>query len=272
MQIEALSPAIGVEAKGVDLSRPLAEEDFVRIRRGWEENCVILFRGQHLEEDDQVAFAARFGPLAMTANPDRAAKTNPAIMFISNVRENGKLIGALPDGEMHFHSDQSYIEKPATGSMLYAMEIPSVGGNTLFANSLAAYDDLPEHLKEMLNGKMAMHSYDTTSTLRQKGGQLGPRSFAHPVFRTHPPTGRKGIYVNRLLTQYIVGMPRDESDDVLEQLFDHQEQRKYVYEHVWSIGDLMLWDNRSSLHARTDFSAQERRMLRRLTLLGENVY
>ena len=272
LEFKPLSPAIGIEVLGVDLRSPLPEEDFALMRSMWEHNCVLLFRNQTLDENDQVQFAERFGPLSRTANPERAAKSNPAIMFISNVRENGQLIGALPDGEMHFHSDQSYVEKPATGSMLYAMEIPSTGGNTLYANALNAYDDLPQHLKALLADKQAMHSYDTTSTLRGPEVKLGPRSFAHPLFRTHPPTGRKAIYVNRLLTHSIIGLPRDESDDVLDQLFEHQEKPQYIYEHVWRVGDLILWDNRSCVHARTDFSARERRMLRRLTLLGEKPY
>lgn len=264
-----ISSAIGVEVEGVDLSIPLSDRDFQEIRQMWEESCVLLFRNQTISEDQQVKFAEMFGPLSRTANPERAAATNSAIMFISNIRENGRLIGALPDGEMHFHSDQSYIEKPATGSMLYAMEIPKLGGNTLFANCLASYEDLPLYLKTSLADKQALHTYDTTSTLRKSGLPIGVKSFSHPVFRTHPPTRRKAIYVNRLLTHSIVGIPRDESDDILEQIFDHQEARQYVYEHQWTIGDLLLWDNRSCIHARSDFSAQERRLLRRITLLGE---
>jgi taurine dioxygenase len=272
IEFRPLSDAIGVEAIGVDLSQDFSLETFEKIRREWERNCVILFRGQKIDEDMQVRFAKRFGPLARTANAERAAKTNPAIMLISNIREDGKVIGALPDGEMHFHSDQTYIENPATGTMLYALEIPSKGGNTLFANALKAYDDLPAHLKVVLSGKSAMHSYDAISTLRPASMGLEPKSFIHPIFRTHPPTGRKAIYVNRLMTQHIIGMPKDESDDVLSELFVHQEQRRYVYEHVWTVGDLMFWDNRSCLHARTDFDASERRLLRRLTLLGEKPY
>ncbi|MCZ8310286.1 MAG: TauD/TfdA family dioxygenase [Magnetospirillum sp.] len=272
LEFRPLSEAIGTEAVGFDLSEDLTENQFSRIRQEWERHCVILFRGQKIGENAQIRFAERFGPLAKTANAERAAKSNPAIMLISNIREDGKLIGSLPDGEMHFHSDQTYIEKPATGTMLYALEIPSKGGNTLFANALQAYDDLPTHLKAALSGKSAMHSYDTVSTLRPSSANLGPRSFIHPIFRTHPPTGRKALYVNRLLTQYIVGMPRDESDAILNELFAHQEQQSYVYEHVWTVGDLMFWDNRSCLHARTDFDSSERRLLRRLTLLGEKPY
>jgi taurine dioxygenase len=274
ISLAPLSPAIGVEVRGLDLTRVVPPETLVRIRRAWEENCVAIFRGQAIEEGDQIRFASAFGPLATLANPERAATSNPAVMFISNVRENGKLIGALPDGEMQFHSDQCYVEKPATGTMLYAMEIPSAGGNTLFANALSAYDDLPADLKRRLDGKLAMHGYDYTDSQYRRPEKLGAnaKEYAHPIFRTHPPTGRKALYVNRLTTQYIVGMDRRESDAILAQLFDHQEQQKYVYEHVWQVGDLVLWDNRSSLHARRDFAPNQRRMLRRVTLLGEKPY
>jgi taurine dioxygenase len=208
------------------------------------------------------------------ANPELAAVSNTAVMFISNIRDNGKLVGALPDGEMQFHSDQCYVEKPATGTMLYAIEVPSAGGNTLFANALRAYDDLSQGMKMRLDGKLAMHAYDHTSGQYRRPETLGSNAkrYAHPIFRTHPPTGRKVLYVNRLTTQYIIGLSPSESDELLAQLFDHQEQQKYIYEHVWKVGDLLFWDNRSCLHARTDFDARERRLLRRLTLLGEKPY
>jgi taurine dioxygenase len=273
LQITPLSPALGVEVRGVDVSQRIDAHDFARLRAAWECNCVILFRGQALTEEQQIHFASRFGPLATLVHP-QVARSHPAVMLISNVRENGALIGALPDGEMQFHSDQCYVEMPATGTMLFAMEIPSSGGNTLFGNLFRAYEELPQELKTLLDGKLAMHSYDYATNQYRRPGQFraGDKHSAHPIFRTHAPTGRKTLYVNRLMTDHIVGMPRAQSDEVLARLFDHQEQRKFVYEHVWSPGDLLMWDNRSCIHARTDFSDQERRMLRRITLMGEQPY
>lgn len=269
-----LTPSIGAEIRGVDLSKPLSDVTFDLIKRAWEENSVVLVRNQTLSEDDQVRFAERFGPLATMANPELVTTSNPAIMLISNIQKDGKLIGNLPDGEMQFHTDQSYVEKPATGSMLYALEIPSAGGNTLFASAFKAYDDLPARLKTLLDGKLAMHGYDHAHSKYVRPASFGPnlRQFAQPVFRTHPPTGRKTLYVSRLHTLYIIGLPKEQSDEVLEELFDHIEQRKYIYEHRWRVGDLLFWDNRSCVHARTDFDAKERRLLRRVTLLGERAY
>lgn len=275
IDVVPLTPNIGVEVRGVDVSAPLDDATFAAIRRAWEENCVVLFRGQHLDQEAQVRFAERFGPLSKLHNPTRATDLHPAILLISNVRENGKLIGELPDGEMIFHSDQIYVERPAMATMLYAIEIPSAGGNTMFANMFRAYDTLPDDLKTTLNGKLAVQAYDYDGTRggspRMRGEPLRPdvKQYAHPVFRKHEPTGRTALYVNRMNTQHIVGMDPAESDAVLERLFDHLEQPQFIYEHVWTPGDLLLWDNRSSCHARTDFSPSERRLLRRITILGE---
>ena len=265
-----VSPALGVEVLDVDLARPLAADAFERIRAAWYEGLILLFRGQALDEAQQAAFAARFGPLAGVLNKHDGTGTHPGVMYISNVVENGKLIGALPDGEMYFHSDQCYVEKPAMATMLYAMEIPSRGGNTLFANMYRACETLPDDLKARLEGRRAVNVYDYANSATRRGAASAeaPR-YAHPVFRTHPETGRKALYVNRLMTQSIEGLPPEESDALLAQLFDHSERAEFVYEHVWRPGDLILWDNRCTLHARTDFDASERRKLRRVVVLGE---
>ena len=156
-------------------------------------------------------------------------------------------------------------------SMLYALEVPSKGGNTLFANGYKAYETLPESIKKRIEGRKALNAYDYEAAAMHRGTRLreGIPSCWHPAVRTHPATGKKALYVNRLMTIAIEGMPQEESDRLLGMLFDHQEQLQFVYEHVWRPHDLLLWDNRCALHARTDFSAAERRLLRRLTILGE---
>ncbi len=235
-----------------------------------------LFRGQMLDEEAQMRFGRRFGTLGGIINDFDPAKrgNHPEILYVSNIRVDGKLTGVLPDGEMFFHTDQCYLERPAMASMLYAIEIPSRGGNTLYANCFKAYEALPGEIKRRLEGKRALNAYDYDGapTLRADVLPDGVKRFAHPIVRTHPATGRKSLYVNRLMTWSILDMPHAESRTLLQQLFDHQEQPEFVYEHRWRPGDVILWDNRSCLHARTDFDASERRRLRRITVNGDVPY
>jgi taurine dioxygenase len=265
-----LSPAIGAEIMGLDLRDAMDDRTKAQVLDIWHDNLVILVRDQHLTEDDQVRFAESFGPPAVIHTPTFATK-HPSVMLISNIREDGKPIGALPDGEMHFHSDQCYQERPAMASMLYAIEVPRQGGNTLFANAYMAYETLPADIKRRIDGRSALNAYDYDTAATKRGTKVadGVPTYVHPVVRTHPATGRKALYVNRLMTVQIEGIPEDESEELLNYLFDHQEQPRFVYEHVWRVGDILMWDNRCALHARTDFSAGERRLMRRCTILGE---
>jgi alpha-ketoglutarate-dependent taurine dioxygenase len=268
--VRPLSPALGAEIVGVDLAQEIDDRTFAQIRDAWHEHLVILLRDQELSEDDQVRFAEKFGPPAVI-HTKQFVRNHPAVMLISNIREDGKPIGALPDGEMHFHTDQCHQERPAMASMLYAIEVPRAGGNTLFANGYKAYETLPDALKLRIAGRKALNAYDYDTAAMKRGTDLadGVPSCVHPVVRTHPATGRKALYVNRLMTVRIEGLPADESDALLDTLFAHQERRDFVYEHVWRPGDLLMWDNRCTLHARTDFSPDERRLMRRVTILGE---
>ena len=197
-------------------------------------------------------------------------------MLVSNIRENGKLIGSLPDGEMHFHSDFCYLEKPAKGTFLYAIEVPSKGGDTLFLNMYKAYETLPPTLKIRVEGRKAVNAYLYESPTREINGakldlSVAPH-YAQPIVRTHPDTSRKALYVNRLMTWSVEGMEETEGSVLLNQLFDHMEQDQFIYAHRWRVGDLVLWDNRCTLHARTDFSNQERRLLRRNVIAGDRAF
>jgi len=270
LPIRKLSSALGAEILGVDLSAPLSDAVFAQIEKIWHENLVIVLRDQVLSEDDQLRFAKRFGQLSKS-HTRRFNTDSPSVMLISNIRENGKPIGALPDGEMHFHTDQCHQEKPAKGSMLYAIEIPSKGGNTLFANCYTAFETLPHEIKVQIEGRKAINAYDYDAASRKRGSKLreGIPFYAHPIVRTHPVTKRKSLYVNRLMTLSIEGMSEPESDELLNTLFDHQEKAQFVYEHIWRVNDLVLWDNRCTLHARSDFSESERRLMRRVVIAGE---
>lgn len=276
--LRPLAPEIGVEITGLDLSLPLAPEAFAGVEAAFVKNSVLLARGQTLSEDAQVAFAIQFGALAQNVNRHGGeSQRHPATMLISNVREDGKLIGALPDGEMLFHSDQCYVETPCMAAMLYGMEIPSHGGETIFANMHRAFETLPEDLRRAVEGRKAMNifeyadagGYGAAAIDLFKELPAGSRHYAHPIVRTHPVTGRKALYVNRGMTLFIEGMERTRSDALLRRIFDHQEQPAFQYSHVWRRGDLIMWDNRCTLHARADFPGDQRRMLRRVTLLGQ---
>lgn len=274
IEVLKLSNALAAEIRGVDLREDMSEESFAQILRIWHDNLVILFRGQNLDEEQQWRFGSRFGPLA--GGHIRALETEKfeGVAYVSNVRKDGKLIGILPDGEMQFHSDQCYREFPSQGTMLHAITLPKIGGNTLFANCYKAYETLPEPIKQRLAGLKARNIYDYNLYPTQRGRDVAPDAaiWVHPMLRMHPATGKKALYVNRLMTARIEGMPEKESDDLLNMLFDHQEQPQFIYEHVWKTGDVLLWDNRCALHARTNFDPAEVRLLRRITLAGEPVF
>ena len=266
-----LSSALGAEIRGVNASRPIDDASFARIRDAWHQHLVILLREQDLDEDQQVRFAERFGPLS-PIHTDHHSPTNKAVMYIGNRQKDGKLVGALPLGEMQFHSDQCYKERPAMGTMLYAIEIPAEGGNTLFANAYKAYDALPTEVRERVTGRNAVQVYDYGGGVLDRKHMVEPQeglAYAHPVARTHPATGRKALYVNRLMTHSIEGLPREESERLLGIMFATIERPEFIYEHRWRVGDLLLWDNRCTLHARRDFPATHLRKLRRVAVKGE---
>ncbi len=275
LAIVPLAPHIGAEIQGVDLSKPIAANVRKEIHNAWLNNLVLLFRNQNLTQQDLLIATTVFGRIGKISRPKEFRpsgydKLLEDIMLISNIRENGEAIGALPDGEMMFHHDMLHAKIPHKGTCLYSVEVPSKGGNTVFANGYKAYESLPENIKSTLSGKMAFHHYNYGST--KKGDSNGVAAFAessHPVFRTHEDTKRKAVYVNRLMTVRIEGLPEAEGTQLLEQIYDQAERPEWTYEHIWQPGDLLVWDNRCSMHARTDFSAGERRLMLRTTIEGE---
>ena len=271
MEIVPLSAALGAEILGIDAARPISQETFSRVEKAWPEHLVILLRGQSLDEEQQVAFAQRFGELS-PIHTDHHSATNKSVMYIGNRKKDGKHIGALPLGEMQFHSDQCYQERPAMATMLYSIEIPAEGGNTLFANGYKAYEALSDTVKRKIDKKKAVQVYDYGGGVLDRRHMVKPEagvSFAHPVFRTHPATRRKSLYVNRLMTHHIEGLPEEQSEALLQLLFDTLEHPDFIYEHRWRVGDLLLWDNRCTLHARRDFDPHESRWMRRVTIKGD---
>ena len=268
--ITPLSDALAAEIGGVDLTEPLNEETAQSIRRAWLDHLVVVFRGRELSQEDHERYCHAFGEFERVKSGRSKDDENPHVMYVSNITDEG-FKTTLEDGEMWFHSDQCYFEQPVSATTLYAEEVPSRGGNTRFANCYAAYENLPEDMKRRIDGKRALNAYDygDQMQIKDRTRPADAPQFVHPVVRTHPETGRKSLYINRLMTEHIVDMNRDESNEVLATLYDHIEQTRFVYEHVWRPGDLVMWDNRCTLHARTEFDPSERRKLRRMTIKGD---
>lgn len=271
IKVEPTGAATGARVTGVDLGKELDAETVAAIHRAWMDHQVLVFPGQDLTEAEQIRFARLWGEFPKRdrfytrAEKDVADKS---IMLVSNIREDGKPIGSLPDGEMMFHSDGAYDEHPYKYSMLFAIELPSTGGNTLFANMYKAYETLPEDLKKKLASCTALQRYYSGTVQRDRHGGAYSGEFSHPVFIEHDETGRTALYVSRLITMRINELPEDESDEIIAFLFDHLERPEMIYEHVWSLGDVVMWDNRCLNHARTDFPDDERRLLRRNVIQG----
>jgi taurine dioxygenase len=269
-----LTKYIGAEIRGIDLRQKPDDATVAAIYQAWLDHLVLIFPDQQLAQEDLIRATGFFGQIGALSRPAKYfpkgySKLLPNIMMISNIRENGEPIGALPDGEMMFHHDMIHADIPSKATLLYSLEIPSAGGNTLFASGYAAYDTLDPAIRDRLEGKKALHHYNYGSTMR--GDSRGTEAFAeqvHPVFRTHEDTGRKAVYVNRLMTVKVLDLPEDESERLLHALYDHAEKQEFVYEHAWRVGDLLLWDNRCSSHARTDFPSTERRLMLRTTVEG----
>lgn len=274
LDVVPLSPHIGAEIRGIDLRTRPDAETIAAIYQAWLDHLVLVFPDQKLSQEDFLRVTEYFGDVGQVHRPPKYfppgfSRILPNILMISNIRENGEPIGVLPDGEMMFHHDMIHAEVPSKATILYSLEIPGSGGDTLFASGYAAYDTLDPQLRARLEGKQAKHHYNYGSQAR--GDDKGTDAFAemaHPVFRTHEETKRKAVYVNRLMTVELVDTPKAESDELLGQLFDHAEKPEFIYAHKWRVGDLLLWDNRCSTHARTDFPATERRLMLRTTVKG----
>lgn len=273
--VEKLTPHIGALISGIDAAKELDNVTGQAIVDAWLAHGVILLRDQNLTDDDQAQFSSLFGTLTERSRPAEArneinrSEADPYAgytMLVTNIRENGKPIGSLPDGDMMFHADLVYRKIPSRATILYGIETPKQGGDTLFASLTAAYDALDVETKALVDSKRAMQGYHYGIMHRENNVPL--QSYMHPLVQVIPETGRKALFASRLMTMFVDGMGKDESDALLDRLFDHIEQPEFVYIHEWRPGDLLVWDNRASVHARTDFDPNERRLLRRLATTG----
>ncbi len=265
LMIRQLSEALGAEVIGLDLSRPIADAEFVRVHRAHLDHHVLVFREQQLTPRQQIEFSRRFGPLdAHPSQGDAHLAGHPEILVISTRQENGKDVGIRNAGPL-WHSDLAYRQQPSLGSMLYAIELPDSGGNTGFANMVKAYERLPARLKAAVGERRALFSSTRNLSLLAH----------HPVFRTHPETGRKSIFVNPQLTKSIDGMAAEDSAALLSEIYVHCQQPEFIYSHEWRPGDLVFWDNRCVLHiadhTRLDDPTYIRHM-HRTTIAGDQPF
>ena len=255
--------ALGAEIRGVDLRYPLADDSARCVRQALLDHCVVFCRDQQITEEQQVRFTRYFGtPVEhVREQPDRSIKE---IFIVSNVLADGQPIGALGHAEISFHSDLSYLPKPGTFSFLYAVEVPKTGGATQWANCYAAYEALDDELKARLKGLRAVHRHYIED-------HNPPELVHHPIVRTHPETGRKALFVGPHLTKSIVGLSESESRKLLDRLFQHVTQPRFVWTHHWKVGDLIVWDNRPTMHRREPFPATERRIMKRTQIFGDEI-
>lgn len=264
-----LTDTIGAEVRGVDLSQTVAPDIAARLQEAWHDHVLLLFRDQALSDEALKSSTAWLGAMSEITMPtERRGDDDLSIALVSNILdEAGEPIGALGDGEMWFHHDNSFTPAPDKATFLYAVELPSEGGHTLFGNGYLAYDALPEDLRKNITGRRVLQVYDYT--VREKPDKSNLDSVPHcwqPAVIRHPVTGRCALYVDRLMSAAIEGLAPAESDVLLEKLFIYMERTDY--EHAWRPGDYVIWDNRCSVHARTDFPETERRLLKRGKVAG----
>ena len=278
MEMRTITPFIGMEVRGIDLRESVGDADFALIRHALNTHALLLFRAQTLTEADHVRFSRRFGPLLTHVLKQFLKPDFPEVYVLSNVVEGSKPIGNHKEG-WNWHSDLSYKAEPCLGSLLYALETPPEGADTLFASMHAAYEALDSDTQQKIRGLKGIHSYATyygkafadRTPLTDAQREAVP-DISHPLVRTHPETGRPSLYVGQDVVCGIEGMDA-EGDALLAALNAHAIDPRFTYRHVWQPGDLLIWDNRSTMHCATPYDDQKyRRVMHRTTVAGDRPF
>lgn len=273
--------ALAADVTGIDLSRPLDDEAFAAVHRAWLDHLVLRFRGQSMALGALEEFSRRFGTLDKAPiNPKGVPHIpeHPDVAVMSNIVRDGVPIGSLGAGEAIWHTDMSYKEETPTASILYAAEVPPAGGNTNFANMYRAWETLPGDLKRRCEELECKHDASTNSAgERRKGFEhvTDPREVpgaVHPVVRTHPETGRKALFLGRRRNAWLVGLPLDESEALLDELWANATRPENIWSQEWKVGDVLMWDNRCVIHHRDSFDPDARRLLYRTQVQGDRPY
>jgi taurine dioxygenase len=277
LTLTRLAPALGAEVSGIDLTAPIDGATVSALKAAWAEHLVLRFRGQALSDPQLLAFSRLLGPLD-PPGPNPYGKPFledfPEINVISNVKVGGAPIGNLGDGEAVWHCDMTYVEAPPRAAMLHALEIPPSGGDTFWSNMYLAYDTLAPEMKERIGGLRAVHdaTYNSAGMMRKGMKEVtDPRAAPgarHPLVIRHPDTGRPALFLGRRRNSSIVGMDLAASDELLDALWAHATKPEFTFQQVWKLHDLVLWDNRCTLHRRDSFDPEARRVMHRTQIKG----
>ena len=275
-EITPTGAALGADIQNIDLKR-ITDQDFAVIHRAWLDHLVVRFRGQQLSDQDLIAFSRRFGDLDWAPVQEtgrRFVEGHPEIYVVSNVIENGQPIGSLGSGEAVWHTDMSYLEEPPKASMLYALEVPAAGGDTYFCNMYRVYESLPDSLRRRISGLALKHdaTYNSGGYVRQGlsaiDDPVNSPGVYHPLVCTHPETGRQVLYLGRRRNAYVAELSLAESEALLDELWSYTTQEAVSWRNPWQPGDVVLWDNRCTMHRRDPFDPNSRRILHRTQIKG----
>jgi taurine dioxygenase len=276
VSIVPLSRYIAADVIGVDLSAPISDEVFRQIHDAWMQHMVLRFRGQNLSKESLLDFSRRFGKLDKA--PINITGKNwidgyPELAVMSNIKVDDKPVGSLGYGEAVWHTDMSYQEITPSAALLYGVEVARTGGETGFLSMYLAYETLPADLKAAVEGRQIKHDASRNSAGEQRKGfpvvtdpSQAPGA-VHPIVIRHPVTGRKALFLGRRPNGYVMGLPLAESEALLDRLWAHATQEQHSWFQKWQVGDLVMWDNRCTMHKRTAFDPNERRFLLRTTVV-----
>ena len=279
IQIRPTGAALGADVTGADLDR-LTDSDVATIRQAWLAHMVLRFRDCAITDSGQVALSRRFGELDFNPGTRLTGKVYvegiPEIVKISNIVENGRPIGELGAGEADWHSDMCFVDEPPSAALLRALEVPPSGGDTSFLNMVLAYETLPAELKQQVEGRSIKHDAVFSSAGKQRPGTTAPASgdirdiagAVHPIVRVHPETGQRSLYLGKRFNAYVTGLPVADSEALLDRLWTHTLNPDFVWTQTWRVGDLLMWDNRCTMHRRGAFDGESRRLLHRTVVKG----
>lgn len=275
-EVVPVSDALGAEIRGVNLAGNMDAAAFGPIYRSWLDHLVLVFRDQNLSDADLVAFSQRFGPLSSAPVDEYGRKFVdgfPEILVVSNVFRNGEPIGSLGALESKWHTDMSYVEIPPKASCLMALKLPAAGGDTGFLNLYRAFETLPAALARRIEGLTLKHdaTYNSVGLLREGFQDVtdvtASPGAAHPIVRIHPETGRKALFLGRRNCAYVNGLSLGESEELLDALWEHVTQERFTWHHKWRLGDLVIWDNRCTMHRRDAFRHDAERIMHRTQII-----